>query len=64
MKKDMLSISLILLIIVIAVGVGPLITLWSFNALFQLSIAYTFKNWFAVVWLSSIAAGIASYGKK
>lgn len=64
MKKDMLSISLILLIIVIAVGVGPLITLWAINALFQLQIAYTFLNWVAVVWLSSIAAGIASYGKK
>ena len=60
----MLSISLILLIIVIAVGVCPLITLWAINALFQLQIAYTFLNWVAVVWLSSIAAGIASYGKK
>ena len=64
MNKDIMAIVFISLILIIGLGVGPLITLWSFNALFQLGIAYTFKNWVATVWLSSIAAGIASYGKK
>ena len=54
-----------LVILAIAViGLGPFITLWAINSLFQLQIAYTFLNWVATVWLSSVAAGITSYGKK
>lgn len=46
--------AIFLVILAIAmIGLGPLITLWAINALFQLQIAYTFLNWVAVSWLSA-----------
>lgn len=42
------------------IGLGPVLTIVSLNALFQLNIALTFFNWLAVVWLSMVAHGIAS----
>ena len=32
--------------------IGPFLTIFALNALFQLHIAYTIGNWFAVFWLS------------
>ena len=32
--------------------IGPFLTIFALNALFQLHIAYTIGNWFAVAWLS------------
>ena len=43
---------LVICVLIIFIGVGPLITLFAFNALFHLNIAYTFSNWFAAAWLS------------
>ena len=57
----------VIFLVILAIAVIRLrsfITLWAINSLFQLQIAYTFLNWVATVWLSSVAAGIASYGKK
>ncbi len=32
--------------------ISPFLTIFALNALFQLHIAYTIGNWFAVFWLS------------
>lgn len=49
------AIGLILLIafLVLLIGVGPIITIWSLNTLFGLTILYNFKTWFATAWLGS-----------
>ena len=41
------------------IWVGPLITIWSVNALFGLAIPYTLKTWFATIWLVG-AAGLGT----
>lgn len=51
MKETLGIVGLIILIIAL-IGVGPILTLVSVNALFGLNIAYTLGNWLAVVWLS------------
>lgn len=38
--------------------VGPFFTIWSVNALFGTEIAYTFKNWVAIVWLTIVINGV------
>ena len=46
-----------LVIIVLAaliIGVGPLLTIWSINALFGLGILYNLKTWFAAFFLTSV----------
>lgn len=47
--KNELFITILLGIIAIILLFGPLIAIWSINTLFELSIAYSFKNWFAMV---------------
>lgn len=47
-----LGITGIVVLLVVLIGIGPILTLVSFNALFGLNIAYTLGNWLAVVWLS------------
>lgn len=37
---------------------GPFVTIWSLNTLFALGISYTFKTWFATLWLAGIGSGI------
>ncbi len=41
------------------VALGPLLTLWSINTLFGLTIPYTLKTWFATLWLVG-AAGVST----
>jgi hypothetical protein len=46
--------------LVIGIGVfifGPLITIWSLNTIFSMSIAYTIETWFATVWLIMVTFG-------
>lgn len=46
--------------LIIGIGVfifGPLITLWSINTLFGLSIAYSIETWFATIWLLMVTFG-------
>ena len=50
--KEALGITGLIILIIALIGVGPILTLMALNALFQLHIAYSIGNWFAVVWLS------------
>ncbi len=54
--KNFGAISFIALFAVIIVF-GPLCTIWAFNTLFSLSIAYTFETWIASIILTSIVSG-------
>jgi len=36
---------------------GPLISIWSLNALFALAIPYSFKTWLAVCWIQMVTFG-------
>jgi hypothetical protein len=46
------------IILIIALGIaGPLLTIASMNALFNLGIAYSFWNWLSVVWLGMVTFG-------
>jgi hypothetical protein len=38
---------------ILAVGAGPLLTIWSLNTVFGLKIAYTFWTWLGVLILST-----------
>ncbi len=55
---------LVLLVIALLVGLiwfGPLITIWSVNTLFGLTIPYTLKTWFATLWLvGAVGLGTSS----
>ena len=42
-----------IVIIAVLIGVGPLLTIWSINALFGLGIAYTFKTWLGALILGA-----------
>lgn len=53
-SKYLIALIAIIIGAVVMIGVGPLLTLWAINALFQLQIAYTFGNWFATLWLSAL----------
>ena len=46
--------------LVILLGVGPLLTILSLNALFNLGIAFTFWNYLAASWLTSLVVGFSS----
>jgi len=40
---------LIVLLVILAFGLGPIITIWSLNTLFNLGITYTFWTWLATL---------------
>lgn len=63
MKSSLAIVGLVLLLVAL-IGVGPVLTILSLNALFGLGIGITIWNWLSVVWLSTIAVGIASAGNK
>lgn len=46
----------LILLIVALIAVGPLLTIWSLNTLFGLSIAYTFKTWIAALVLGLLVS--------
>jgi len=48
----------VLILIPAALLFGPLITIWSLNAIFSLSIEYSFSNWFATLWLCGIVSAV------
>lgn len=56
MNNATLKLLLILLLIVILL-VSPVLTIWSLNTLFGLTIPYTLATWFAAVWLSMVTFG-------
>lgn len=53
-EAKIIGLILLIAVLILIIGAGPLITIWSLNALFGLSILYNFKTWFAAFWLTSI----------
>lgn len=51
LDNNTLKVILLVLLIALAIGVGPLITIWSLNTLFTLNIAYNFWTWLATICL-------------
>jgi len=62
MKTSTFSIAALIILGLILIGVGPVLTIISLNALFALNIGITFWNYLAVVWLVGFGAVIT--GKK
>ena len=56
-KIEVLMFVLAVVVLLVAIGVGPLLTLWSINTLFGLGIVYNFWNWLAVAWLNLATFG-------
>lgn len=56
MKSGILIVFLIVFLILMVL-VGPLITIWSLNTLFNLGIDYTFWTWLATAWLCLVTFG-------
>lgn len=50
----------IVLLVLALIIVGPLLTIWSLNTLFGLTIAYTLKTWFAAMVLGGIIGSKAA----
>ena len=59
-KVSPLAFSAIFLIALGAIVAVPLITIWSFNTLFGMSIEYTAWTWLAAFWLQTVLAGSVS----
>lgn len=38
--------------------ISPFFTIWSLNTIFGFEIAYSFKNWIAIIWLTVLIHGI------
>ena len=54
MLSSGMKIMLIALLIVLAIGLGPMLLIWSLNVLFGLGIAYGFKTWLAAFLLGAM----------
>jgi hypothetical protein len=48
-----IKISAAIIVVVMLVIIGPLVTIWSLNTLFNLNIPYTFDTFIATTWLFS-----------
>ena len=57
MDTDDIVIVGIVLLIVLVVVFAPLLTIWSLNTLFGLTITYTIKTWLAALVLGGIVGG-------
>lgn len=55
--KETLSVTGLIILAIVLIGVGPLITIWSLNTLFSMNIAYSFWTWLSIVWLSLVTFG-------
>ena len=64
MKHNVPVLSMIVLVflLIFLLGLGPVLTILSMNALFGLSIAVSFGTWLSVFWLSMIGVGIVKAG--
>ena len=47
----------LIILAIILIGIGPVLTILSLNAVFGLTIGVTIWNWLAVLWLSMLVAG-------
>lgn len=55
---------LLVVLLVLLVVFGPMIGIWSLNVLFGLAIPYTFKTWFAALWLGGLLGGKVATSRK
>lgn len=55
--NEIATFGLVAVLIVAVIAIGPLLTIWSLNALFGLGIAYSVKTWFATFILASLVSG-------
>jgi len=55
--SDIVKVLLLILLLSLVLVFAPLLTIWSLNTLFALTIAYSVKTWFAIVWLTSVTFG-------
>ena len=57
--KDNVKIAALVIFAILAIGIGPLITIWWLNTLFMNgAIAYTLKTWFATALMHLTVGGI------
>ena len=47
----------LIILVIILIGIGPVLTIISLNAVFGLTIGVTIWNWLAILWLSMLVAG-------
>ena len=47
----------LIILVIILIGIGPVLTIISLNAVFGLTIGITIWNWLAVLWLSMLLVG-------
>lgn len=59
LKNDSSGIVMEFIIVLLAIFIFPLVTIWSLNVLFGMSIPYTFETWFAMFWLHVFIVGSA-----
>ena len=52
-----LGITGLVILLVVLIGVGPILTIMSINALFGLNIAINFWTWLACAWLCMLVNG-------
>lgn len=55
--KEALGIAGIVILLIVLIGVGPILTIMSVNALFGLNIAINFWTWLACAWLCLLVNG-------
>lgn len=61
--KTLSQITLIVIAVIALIIVGPLLTIWALNTLFNTAIAYTFWNWLATVVIQATIRGLTTNNK-
>ena len=56
-KTEVVLLGLAVVFLLVILGLGPLLTIISLNALFNLSIAYNIWTWLSVAWLNFTTFG-------
>lgn len=56
-KMEVVLLGLAVVFLLVILGIGPLLTLASLNALFNLGIAYNIYTWLSVAWLNFTTFG-------
>ncbi len=56
-KTEVVLLGLAVVFLLVILGIGPLLTITSLNALFNLGIAYNIYTWLSVAWLNFTTFG-------
>ena len=56
-KMEVVLLGLAVVFLLVLLGLGPILTLMSLNALFNLGIAYNIYTWLSVAWLNFTTFG-------